>query len=77
MWNIIIREYAKNEIAGNKDILEIYYQMKELGIELNNFTFLFVLKACGYDGSLALQESNKIHDCITRNGFDCDVMYCS
>ena len=37
-------------------MLEIYSQMQELGIEPNNFTFPFVLKACGYGGSLALQE---------------------
>eukprot|EP01018_Ginkgo_biloba_P014303 Gb_06899 [translate_table: standard] len=69
LWNAIIRGYARN---GRPDeTLRLYYQMQGLGIQADNFTFPFVLKACA-DLS-ALQEGKEIHYHIVKSGFEYDV----
>ncbi|KAF3320083.1 pentatricopeptide repeat-containing protein [Carex littledalei] len=44
LWNILIRAYAWN--GPYETAIVLYYQMLDHGIEPDNFTFPFVLKAC-------------------------------
>eukprot|EP01018_Ginkgo_biloba_P018788 Gb_22440 [translate_table: standard] len=69
IWNEMIRGYAMN--GPSKDALNLYYQMLRAGMQPNNFTFPFVLKAC--DTQSALHEGKEIHDYILRTGFGLDV----
>eukprot|EP01018_Ginkgo_biloba_P020817 Gb_00206 [translate_table: standard] len=80
LWNVMIRGYARN--GPFEEALALYYQMQRSGIQPDNFTFPFVLKACA--SLSALQEGMEIHDHIVATGFGLDVyvgtalinMYC-
>jgi pentatricopeptide repeat protein len=69
IWNVMIREHARNGFCG--EALELYYQMQETGIHANHFTFPFVLNACA--GLSALREGKKIHSHIVRSGLEGDI----
>eukprot|EP01018_Ginkgo_biloba_P037498 Gb_11389 [translate_table: standard] len=69
LWNAIVKAYAKHGV--HEEILMLYYQMLQEGIQPDNFTFPFVLKACA--GLSALQEGKEIHCHIVKVGFDSDV----
>eukprot|EP01018_Ginkgo_biloba_P018625 Gb_23678 [translate_table: standard] len=69
LWNEMIRGYAMNE--PYEEALVLYYQMQQTGIQPNNFTFSFVLKACA--GMSALEEGKAIHDHIARSPFKSNV----
>ena len=45
--------------------------MKNEGLQLDNFMFLCILKAC--IGLLALEWWQKIHDCIISVGIELDI----
>eukprot|EP01018_Ginkgo_biloba_P039605 Gb_08794 [translate_table: standard] len=80
LWNMMIKGYARN--GPYEEAVALYYQMLWSGIQPNNFTFPFVLKACASLSSL--QEGKKIHDHIIIRGLESDVyvgsalinMYC-
>ncbi|KAJ4971005.1 hypothetical protein NE237_004104 [Protea cynaroides] len=44
-WNVIIREYSKSPYPI--EALKLFSELHRLGIRSDNFTFPFVLKACG------------------------------
>jgi pentatricopeptide repeat protein len=68
-WNALIRGHI---VHGHcEDVLELYHQMQIAGIQPDNFTFPFVLKACADLGNL--QRGKDIHDCIIRIGFKPDI----
>eukprot|EP01018_Ginkgo_biloba_P037438 Gb_29878 [translate_table: standard] len=69
LWNAIIRGYAWNELC--QETLNLYYEMLRAGIQPDNFTFSFVLKACA--GLSALQEGKEIHYHIIKKGSESDV----
>eukprot|EP01018_Ginkgo_biloba_P029404 Gb_03474 [translate_table: standard] len=69
LWNVMIRGYANNGFG--EEALTIYYQMLREGVQRDNFTFPFVLKACS--GLSALQEGKGIHNHIVKTGFESDV----
>eukprot|EP01018_Ginkgo_biloba_P026381 Gb_16448 [translate_table: standard] len=69
LWNLMIRWYAKD--GPCEEALALYYQMLREGIQPDNFTFPFVLKACGRLS--ALPKGEEIHDHIIRSGFESDV----
>eukprot|EP01018_Ginkgo_biloba_P019490 Gb_31546 [translate_table: standard] len=68
-WNVMIRGYVTNGIC--EEALTLYYQMQHAGIQPDNFTFPFVVKACA--GVISLKTGKEIHDHIIRNGFGLDV----
>lgn len=49
----------------------IYCQMQQAGIQPDNFTFTFILKACAE--LLSLQEGKEIHGHIVKTGSELDV----
>lgn len=69
LWNAMIRGYAK--IGPCEEALKLYYRMQQAGVQPDNFTFPFLLKACA--SLSALQEGKKIHEDIIRGGFESDV----
>eukprot|EP01018_Ginkgo_biloba_P026598 Gb_12372 [translate_table: standard] len=69
LWNAMIRGLARKGLFG--EILTLYFQMQQAGIQPDNFTFPNVLKACA--GLSALQEGNEIYNYIVENGFESDV----
>eukprot|EP01018_Ginkgo_biloba_P034181 Gb_33061 [translate_table: standard] len=68
-WNIMIKGYVANGLC--EEALSFYYQMQLAGIQPNNSTFPFVLKACA--GLLALEKAKEIHDHVIRAGLESDV----
>eukprot|EP01018_Ginkgo_biloba_P037431 Gb_29873 [translate_table: standard] len=73
IWNAIIRGYARN--GPWKETVTLYYQMLQEGIQPDNFTFRFVLKACG--SLSALQEGKEIHYHVVRTGLESDIFVAS
>jgi pentatricopeptide repeat protein len=69
LWNMMIRGHVS--IGYCREALELYCQMQREGLQPDNFTFPFVLKACA--GLSALQEGKAIHAHIVRTGFQWDV----
>jgi pentatricopeptide repeat protein len=69
LWNVMIREYARN--GSCYEALSLYYQMQLAGKQPDNFTFPYALKACA--SLSALQYGKEIHDHVIRNGFEFDV----
>eukprot|EP01018_Ginkgo_biloba_P029665 Gb_20774 [translate_table: standard] len=69
LWNAIIRGYASNGFC--EATLALYCQMQQEGIQPDEYTFPFVLKACA--GLSALEEGKKIHHNIVRSGFRVDI----
>eukprot|EP01018_Ginkgo_biloba_P018893 Gb_18914 [translate_table: standard] len=68
-WNALITGYVLHGYF--EEALTLYYQMQRGGIQPDNLTFPFILKACG---SLTdLQRGKDIHDCLIRNGFESNV----
>eukprot|EP01018_Ginkgo_biloba_P034138 Gb_28038 [translate_table: standard] len=65
-WNEMIKGYACKGFC--EEALTLYYEMQRSGIQPNNFTFPFVLKACA--ALSALQEGKEIHDQVVRTGFE-------
>jgi pentatricopeptide repeat protein len=70
LWNVMIRGYATNGFP--QEALWLYIQMQGNGVQPDNFTFPFLIKACA--GSLSLQRANQIlHARVFRKGFESDV----
>jgi len=65
----MIRGYACNNPC--EEALKLYYQMQEAGIQPDNYTFPFVLKACA--SMSALQEGREIHRQIVEIGLESDA----
>eukprot|EP01018_Ginkgo_biloba_P030316 Gb_23088 [translate_table: standard] len=68
-WNEMIRGYSRS--GPFDEALALYYQMRRAGIQPDNFTFTFVLKACA--GLSSLERGKQIHDHIIVGGFESDV----
>ncbi|KAF8413525.1 hypothetical protein HHK36_001516 [Tetracentron sinense] len=69
LWNVLIRGYAWN--GPQQVALSLYYQMLDYGLQPDNFTFPFVLKACSTLS--ALQEGRDIHQHVIRTKWESDV----
>ncbi|XP_062098455.1 pentatricopeptide repeat-containing protein At4g19191, mitochondrial isoform X3 [Humulus lupulus] len=68
-WNSIIRE-AVNQGHSHKALI-LYRQMKQNGVEPNNFTFPFVAKACSKLSYIRL--SQMVHTHVVKSSFQLDV----
>lgn len=73
IWNVIIRGYTNNGLF--QEAIDFYYRMECEGIRSDNFTFPFVIKACGE--LLALIVGQKVHGKLIKIGFDLDVYVCN
>lgn len=70
LWNFMIRGYASDGTNAYKAIA-LYRKMVSLGFKADNFTFPFVLKACG---DLGLSEMGKeIHGQVEVCGWESDI----
>eukprot|EP01018_Ginkgo_biloba_P003630 Gb_16328 [translate_table: standard] len=69
LWNMMVRGYAGNGFY--EETLKLYYQMQRVGMQPDNFTFPFVVKACA--GLSTLREGKAIHYHIVRTGLESDV----
>ncbi|KAJ4950183.1 hypothetical protein NE237_027015 [Protea cynaroides] len=68
-WNSMIRGYACNGFSLNS--IALYRDMLSFGQKADNFTYPFVLKACG--DLLDVQIGRKIHSEIVIRGLESDV----
>lgn len=68
-WNLRIRGYARS--GRYEEAIVLYVKMLCAGIQPNNFTFPFVLKACA--AFSAMQEGAQIHSHVIKMGFDMDI----
>ncbi|KAJ7552718.1 hypothetical protein O6H91_06G066700 [Diphasiastrum complanatum] len=69
-WNAMIAGYAQNGLG--KDALALYEQMKQEGMQPNNVTVVFLLKAC--TSLAALEKGKQLHSEIIKRGFESDVV---
>lgn len=68
-YNTMIRGNVNN--MNLEEALSLYVEMLEIGIEPDNFTYPFVLKACALLG--ALKEGVQIHSHVFKAGLEGDV----
>ncbi|KAF5746734.1 pentatricopeptide repeat-containing protein [Tripterygium wilfordii] len=68
-WTTMIRGFLEAKDPGKA--IEFYGAMRSRGVELNRFTFLFILKAYGLRTSL--KEGRVIHEKIVKVGFCADM----
>eukprot|EP01018_Ginkgo_biloba_P037564 Gb_08772 [translate_table: standard] len=69
-WNGMIGGYVKHDLWD--EALALYYEMPGAGMNPDNFTFSYTLKACA--GLAALQQGKEIHCLIIRTGVDSHVI---
>lgn len=72
-YNMMIRAYAWN--GPFERALDLYYEMLQLGVAPNKYTFPFVLKACS--ALQALEDGEVIHGHAKRLGLDVDTYVCT
>ncbi|KAK3421100.1 hypothetical protein EUGRSUZ_G01793 [Eucalyptus grandis] len=68
-WNVLIRGFVNNGLV--REAIELYRRMGREGIRADNYTYPFVVKACG--GLLALMEGEKVHAKLFKVGLDLDL----
>lgn len=73
VWNVMIRGLVDSGLF--QEAIELYYRMRFEGIEADNFTFPFVIKACA--GVLGLKEGKNVHSMVIKLGFDADIYICN
>ncbi|KAL6614283.1 hypothetical protein ACP70R_036553 [Stipagrostis hirtigluma subsp. patula] len=69
LWNSILRGLAQSDAP--KDAIAFYKKALEVGMEPDNLTFPFILKACAKD--CALKEGEQMHNHVTKLGFLLDI----
>lgn len=73
VWNVMIRGLVDSGLF--REAIEFYYRMRFEGVEADNFTFPFVIKACA--GVLGLKEGQNVHSTVIKLGFDLDIYICN
>lgn len=73
IWNVLIRGLTDNEFF--EEAIYFYHRMLWEGVQVDHFTFPFVVKAC--TALFALVEGEKIHSRIIKMGFDIDLFICN
>ncbi|MQL95556.1 hypothetical protein Taro_028219 [Colocasia esculenta] len=69
LWNVLIRGYAWD--GPHEMALKLYNQMLDHGLQPDNFTFPFVLKACS---ALSDVETGRhVHEHVVRSRWESDV----
>ncbi|XP_039118382.1 pentatricopeptide repeat-containing protein At3g12770-like [Dioscorea cayenensis subsp. rotundata] len=69
LWNVMVRGYACNNCS--LDSLVLYRDMLSFGRGADNFTYPFVLMACGH--LLLVEVGERIHGEVVVSGFESDV----
>ncbi|KAI4304016.1 hypothetical protein MLD38_039584 [Melastoma candidum] len=67
----MIRAYTNN--GQWSDALALYSLMRRSGVWPNNYTYPFVLKACGHDPSAGIWSGKTVHGELIRNGLESDL----
>ncbi|KAK9999720.1 hypothetical protein SO802_019323 [Lithocarpus litseifolius] len=67
-WNTIIRAFTKSSTPIQS--VRLFSQLQRVGLKPDNFTFPFVLKACGQCSLVG--EGGAVHSMIMKAGFDLD-----
>ena len=70
-WTTTIAAYAKHGPA--EEALQLFDNMKQIGVLPNGFTFASVISACANLASL--EKGEEIHEEIRQNGFECTLRY--
>ncbi|XP_068657050.1 pentatricopeptide repeat-containing protein At1g08070, chloroplastic-like [Aristolochia californica] len=65
LWNAMLKGYAENEFYRETFIM--FSLMKQRGVEVNEFTFPFVLKSCAKLS--AITEGKEVHGFVAKSGF--------
>ncbi|KAJ7967122.1 Pentatricopeptide repeat-containing protein [Quillaja saponaria] len=73
VWNIMIRGYTNNGLF--QEAIRFYHRMEYEEVQTDNFTYPFVIKACG--GLLAMTVGEKVHGKLFKIGLDSDVYICN
>lgn len=68
-WNVMIRGLTDNGLF--REAIDFYHRMQSEGVRADNFTYPFVIKACG--GLSSLAEGQKVHGKLFKVGVDSDV----
>ncbi|KAB2602646.1 pentatricopeptide repeat-containing protein [Pyrus ussuriensis x Pyrus communis] len=68
-WNVMIRGLADNGLF--REANDFYHSMQREGVRADNYTYPFVIKACG--GLLSLDEGQKVHGKLSKVGLDLHV----
>ncbi|XP_010264131.1 PREDICTED: pentatricopeptide repeat-containing protein At1g11290, chloroplastic [Nelumbo nucifera] len=69
LWNVMIRGFTENGLYDRSILL--YRQMLETGVAPDNFTFPFVLKACGHLRDVQFGE--EVHRDVMEFGYESDI----
>ncbi|KAG9454253.1 hypothetical protein H6P81_007157 [Aristolochia fimbriata] len=69
-WNTLIRAHVKS--SNPRKAVVVYNQMRRRDILTDNYTYPFVIKACG--SSSGLQEGMTIHGEVLKRGFELDLI---
>ncbi|KAF5185806.1 Pentatricopeptide repeat-containing protein [Thalictrum thalictroides] len=66
-WNSLLRGNIVRGSWGYNDVLSTYSKLRQLGIDMNVYTFSCLIKS--FAGSSALTQGLKMHALLTKNGF--------
>ncbi|KAH7652992.1 TPR-like protein [Dioscorea alata] len=69
-WNTIIAGYALH--GYSEKALELYYEMRNSRVSMDQFTYSIVVRICARLGSL--EHAKQAHAGLIRNGFGLDVV---
>lgn len=69
LWNFLIRGYACN--AFSMKAIVLYREMSSFGQKADNFTYPFVIKACG--DFLDMRIGRRVHGEVVVSGFESDI----
>ncbi|KAJ7541880.1 hypothetical protein O6H91_10G080800 [Diphasiastrum complanatum] len=68
-WTALIAGYARQGLG--KEVLDLYEQMKQEGVQPDNVTYVVLLKACA--SITSLEQGKQLHSDIVESGFESDV----
>ncbi|KAK9152193.1 hypothetical protein Syun_010502 [Stephania yunnanensis] len=66
-WNSLIRGQVVNGNSGFRDVVDTYSEMRQLGLDLNVYSFSCLIKSLA--GAAAATEGFKAHGLLIKNGF--------
>lgn len=69
IWNVMIRGFVADGLF--RDAINFHHRMEFEGVRGDNFTYPFVIKACG--GLYDMIEAERIHGKVIKSGLDLDV----
>lgn len=67
-WNLVIRALSKSSVPVES--IKLFSRLQKIGLKADNFTYPFVLKACGQ--CLTFGVGGSVHSLIMKVGLDLD-----